>query len=679
LLDYFEILLQNDGQITCSYLLEQIESYVDNLNRLYPMSLNPSLIQKITKQTDELLKLSCLSQFHLKIKDAVSEFNRKYQPVKNALNGKLELIDSSDVLYFPVLENDGNNNHLQSGFLETIKVEIKEAKAQTNFYISPSGREIEKLISEQIETSWNLSIEQLKKYVRKFNIHHDVFIHFNNKSGYYTGNSLGAALSLVFLKELLSYYNAPIIFSFNGRIAVTGGLDSDENILEVSEDILEKKVVTAFFSTVQTFVVADNEKQFASEKLNELKQDYPNRNLKIIGVEDLDDLLARRNVVKIRKQKAIVRSAKFALKNWAAVLFLAMVLILVYVGRFYDFDDNPAILVNKGFWLSVQNKNGKELWKKRMRFSSYVGHENQLNYVAQKIIDVDNDGTNEVILSLEDRHQYTPILSYKRVACFSSKGILMWEYTFKDSISSIEQDHSLDYATYLIDTLTINKTKSLALFAQNVLYPTAVFFLDLKTGKRIDTTMWHVGHLHSGIFKDLNQDGKLELIMTGLNNSLGRVVIFSVDIDKIGGQLPAIGDRMFKEMPIAEVNNYILLPKSDYTSYFGLKFNQDSWGAVNAFLRKNITHIFLNEGQEPDYKGITVFFNKDLSVNKIDISEGFEVARDALVESRELQPPYSNTKEYINILFEQIRFWDGTKFVTKEENYKRVLSGKIMK
>ena len=71
--------------------------------------------------------------------------------------------------------------------------------------------------------------------------------------------------------------------------------------------------------------------------------------------------------------------------------------------------------------------------------------------------------------------------------------------------------------------------------------------------------------------------------------------------------------------------------------------------------------------------------NNDLTVKKFDISEDFQVARDALVESGELQQPYSHTKEYLNILFEQIRFWDGTKFVTKEENYKRVLSGKIMK
>ena len=381
----------------------------------------------------------------------------------------------------------------------------------------------------------------------------------------------------------------------------------------------------------------------------------------------------------IQKQKAIVRSAKFALKNWAAILFLAMVLILVYVGRFYDFDDNPAILVNKGFWLSVQNQNGKELWKKRMGFSSYINFDKELVHVTQKVIDVDDDGTNEVILARDDRLQYRPSKQPGRVACFSSDGEQIWEYYFRDTIASIEMNHSSQYESFIIDTITFNKSKVIACAANNVLYPSAVYFLDLKTGERIDAMMWHVGHLHSGIFKDLNQDGKLELIMAGLNNSLGRVVIFSIDVDKIGGQLPAIGDRMFEELTVAEVNNYAVLPKSDYTSYFGLKFNHDSWGAVNNYFGKNNIHIFLYEGPFPDYKGIMVDLNNDLTVKKFDISEDFQVARDALVESGELQQPYSHTKEYLNILFEQIRFWDGTKFVTKEENYKRVLSGKIMK
>jgi len=665
--DYFELLLQADEQIVCSYLLEQIESYIDSLHSLYPTGLNPSLIQNITKQTSELLKVSCLSDFHLKIKDAASKLNREYQPVKNALNGELQSTDSSDVLYFPVLENDGSNNLLQSGFLESIKVEIKEAKAKTNFYISPSGREIEKLISEQIEISWNLSIEHLKKYVKRFNLHHDVFIHFDNKLGYYTGNSLGAALSLVFLKELLNYYNAPVIFLFSGRVAVTGGLDKDENILEVSEKVLEKKVVTIFFSTVQTFVVADSEKQFAAEKLNVLKKDFPKRNLKIIGVEDLDDLLARRNVVKIRKQKVIVRSAKFAFKNWAAVFLMTIVIFLVYVGQFYDFDSNPAILINKGYWLSVQNKNGKELWKKRMGFSVDIEYKNRIVTVSQKIIDIDGDGSNEVLLTTDDQSQYNPPKQPGRVACFSSEGNQVWEYYFRDTVLSVEMEHSSYYVSHIIDTVTINETKAIVCFAANVLYPSAVYFLDLKTGERIGTTMWHTGHLQSGKIIDINKDGKKELIMFGLSNAYRRVIAFSVDIDKIDGQLPTEGVRKFVGLKDAEINAYVLLPNTDYTLYLTSNYNRILPGNIS--INENVDGIFnyLMEGEFPNYKGILIELDGNLNVTKIDPSLEFEIARDSLVVKGELKLPLTHTEEYQKILYDQIRYWDGEKFITREK------------
>jgi len=298
--------------------------------------------------------------------------------------------------------------------------------------ISPGGREIENLIREQIEISWNLSIEHLKKYAKSFTLHHDVFIHFNKKLGYYTGNSLGAALSLVFLKELLSYYNAPVTFSFNGKVALTGGLDRDENILKVSEDILEKKVVTVFFSTVQTFIVADNEKQFASEKLIELIQEYPNRNLKIIGVEDLDDLLARRNVVNIRKQKIVVRSAKYARQHWMNTLLSVVIALIIAYIFILDFDTNPATIEHAGKLRLIKNKNGKVLWQSKLSFE-----DNKINYhyarISEKIFDVDGNGLNEVLLVNQDEN----LGHIGRLDCFNNDGVLLWKYEFDDSIKTI--------------------------------------------------------------------------------------------------------------------------------------------------------------------------------------------------------------------------------------------------
>lgn len=51
----------------------------------------------------------------------------------------------------------------------------------------------------------------------------------------------------------------------------------------------------------------------------------------------------------------------------------------------------------------------------------------------------------------------------------------------------------------------------------------------------------------------------------------------------------------------------------------------------------------------------------------IDPSQNFEVARDSLVARGELFPPHTHTPEFINSLWEQLRYWDGEKFVREEE------------
>ena len=665
---YDKILNTSDSQLIESYLPEHIESYIYLFQHFNPIGIHPGTIKNILLQVDELSNQKCLKEYS----STLQALNNKLKSENDKISKVLEGIKSESVrggkLCFPVIEQSEVTKNQTFGLLETITVQIKGAAQKTNFHITPSGKEIERAIGEQIDISWQLAVNNVKKYIRRIKPYHQVFIQFDHKYGEYVGNSLGMALALAFQKELLQFYNSPVIINYNGKVALTGGLNERGNILPVSEEVIKQKTATIFFSDVDVFVVNDDEKSFAIDKLEELQKEYPERSLKIIGVEDFDDVLNRRDIVEISKQKSIVRAGKYAKKHWISLTLMVLLVSVIYVAKLYDFDKNPEILVNEGYWLYVQNKNGKELWKKRMGFSSYVQYENQLRYVAQKIIDIDDDGTNEVILAIDDQTQYSPPKLPGRVACFSSDGNQIWEYYFRDAIASVEMVHSSEYSSYIIDTITINESKAIACFANNVLYPSAVYFLNLKTGKRIDSTMWHVGHLHSGIFKDLNRDGKMELIMTGLNNSLGRVVIFSIDFDKIGGQLPAVGDRKFKELPVAEVNNYVVLHKSDYTSYFGLKFNQDGWGAANSFfMKKKFNFIYLYEGQQPDYKGIMVEFSNDLIVNKIDISEGFEVARDALVDSGELQPPYSHTKEYLDILFKQIRFWDGTKFVTEDK------------
>lgn len=668
LFEYYQFLLDiNNKQITETYLPEFLQDYSDLIENFNPYCLHPSITQQIIKQAKKIADHFSGTEVVDSILIGAKKLQGELNKLKRVLTGDIleELVINK--LCFPLIEeNNGESPSVSTGILETLTIKISKAKNENKFLLIPSEVKIESRLKEQIETSWQKAVEVVKRYAKKITSHHEVIIRFDKRVGFYRGNSLGAALTLTFIEELLNYYNSPVVIKIGKSIALTGGLNEEGSLIATSKEVIEKKVENVFYSPIQTFVVPEEDLPFGEEKLKTLKQEFPQRKLNLIGIKTFDDLLDSRKLVDIRKQKIFVRSSKFAKKNWVAIILLVALTSLIYLGRFYDFDTNPAVLKNEKDWLFVQNKNGKLLWEKRMGYDITNWYYSSYPKATQKLVDINNDGENEILLTAEYRIRKDTTYSVGRVVCYSSSGSLIWDYFFRDSISSNELDHSLEYHSRVIDTITIENKRAVALFSRNNLYPSAVYFLRLADGQRLGPTLWQVGHLQSGLICDLNKDGNLELIMVGINNALGRSVLFSIDIDNItDAQLPAEGTRLFKNLKFASVNKYILLPQTDYDKYYGNKFNFAMVGNLNIRKNSNEVFIYLFEGPYNNKKAIFLQFDKNLSVSLIDASENFEVARDSLVAKGELFRPYTHTPEFINLLWNQLSYWDGEKFTRR--------------
>ncbi|MCJ7552964.1 MAG: hypothetical protein MUO34_03680, partial [Ignavibacteriaceae bacterium] len=139
---------------------------------------------------------------------------------------------------------------------------------------------------------------------------------------------------------------------------------------------------------------------------------------------------------------------------------------------------------------------------------------------------------------------------------------------------------------------------------------------------------------------------------------------FSIDIDKINGKLPSSGTREFVGLKPAEVNEYVLLPNTDYTLILSGNYNTTMWGYI--WISEDGTRInnFLLEGTRPDQKVILIELDGKLNVTQIDPSLEFEIARDSLVSKGKLSLPYTHTEEYQKILYNQIEYWDGERFIS---------------
>lgn len=327
LYEYYDFLLgSNINQIIEAYIPEFIQRYVSLLNNFDPYCLNPSVTKAIIKQINELGNYLPESEIKTSLKNSIQRLREELEQFEAVLEGQTpnELI--TDKLCFPLLEeNEGLQSPITSGILETVTIKVSKAKGENKFLLIPSEVKIESRLEKQIETSWQKAVDIVRRYIKKTGDHHKVIIQFDKRVGFYRGNSLGAALTIAFIEELLSYYNSPVVIKTGKGMALTGGLEKDGCLVATSKEVIEKKVENVFFSPIQNFVVPEKDLPFTEEKLKTLKQEFPQRKLNIIDIKTLDDLLDSRKLVDIRKQKIIVRSAKFAKKNWAAITLIVVI------------------------------------------------------------------------------------------------------------------------------------------------------------------------------------------------------------------------------------------------------------------------------------------------------------------------------------------------------------------
>ena len=327
LYEYYDFLLgSNINQIIEAYIPEFIQRYVSLLNNFDPYCLNPSVTKAIIKQINELGNYLPESEIKTSLKNSIQRLREELEQFEAVLEGQTpnELI--TDKLCFPLLEeNEGLQSPITSGILETVTIKVSKAKGENKFLLIPSEVKIESRLEKQIETSWQKAVDIVRRYIKKTGDHHKVIIQFDKRVGFYRGNSLGAALTIAFIEELLSYYNSPVVIKTGKGMALTGGLEEDGCLVATSKEVIEKKVENVFFSPIQNFVVPEKDLPFTEEKLKTLKQEFPQRKLNIIDIKTLDDLLDSRKLVDIRKQKIIVRSAKFAKKNWAAITLIVVI------------------------------------------------------------------------------------------------------------------------------------------------------------------------------------------------------------------------------------------------------------------------------------------------------------------------------------------------------------------
>jgi len=672
--DYFNYILSSkQNTIIESFLIEFIKQFISLQKHITLNGIGPDTLKDLMLLNNKLSRLEPFQIYSNQL-DAINlEHKNNIKELNNILSGKLR-VDGNNQLSFPVVEI--GNNKIERWpvcVLEDIAVSVQKSLKLTdnNFIIIPSGNNLDENLIDNIKIVWSFALKYVEKKINNLSEYHEIIIKFSSINGNYIGNSFGIVLAINFIQKLFEIYDARELVKIMPSSVASGGVDKNGNIMPVSEKTLKHKIEAAFYSPVSNFIIPLENYNAAKNIIDKLTAQYPNRQLNIIAVTSVYGIFDRRSLIFIKKKNLFIHSSKKVIKSKAFVITFFILLFFIAYKIYTDYDDNPHHISVSRNVVTIENSSNKPLWSKKIGANIEMLQLNStwINKFV-KIIDIDNDGTNEVIFSGEVEEELKNPKLLGRIACFNKSGELIWMHQFKEEISTRNEDFFPYYATYMIDTSTVSNKILLYVNGGHLYYyPTPIYSLDIETGNHVGKTFWHPGGFSYGFITDIDNDGNKELIGSAITNGFEKSVLFSIELNKIEGTAPAPENYRFIGKELTDFDSYILLPKSDVTDYVNSRYNIPFAGP---FTISNQLYVALKESNnniKSHYEYIIGYsFNNNFDCTDVIIGDNFRTHRDSLVVTGDLNYPLSNTIEYRNNLKKQISYWNGEEFVKENPN-----------
>ena len=317
---FLEIINQNNNSLEEAFITEFIPTYLAAIKNISAIGIEPNKINAEITSIKKITKSEIFLEFHKIINNEITRIENENRLVQNSLEGYESEVKQT-LLSFPVKIN-GSNSNFQLGQIETftVKIDAESSLNKDKFIIVPTFKEVDKQLEEQIKTSWQLAINYLKKYYKKPSKFHEVVLIFDHKFAHFEGFSLGLAITIGFIQALFKHYNTELSLSLNSNVTFTGGFDTNKKVKNLGGNIVRQKTETVFYSPYNYFALPDGDTAIAKEELTELNLLFPNKKLKIINIQDFDDLINHRQIINIAKAKLTERTGKFISNNKVSLL-----------------------------------------------------------------------------------------------------------------------------------------------------------------------------------------------------------------------------------------------------------------------------------------------------------------------------------------------------------------------
>lgn len=507
---------------------------------------------------------------------------------------------------------------------------------------------------DSLEASRSLLARQgLKRFANR-NLHANLQIIDSDQK--FTGNSIGAAMAVLAYIQIIKPEIRRELRYISGLMALTGGIDQNGEITSVNDDTIKCKIESAFYSAVKYVVVPKDNITTARSVRDSLQKKHPHRNLVLLAVSHLNEVLCNLNLIREEKvcigdflAQKTVRYARLTKVQVPLLLVLIYALIsILYPRAWILFDDNPDHLefFRNGF--TVLNKNDHPLWSKEFECDSLT------RKYDCAIHDMDKDNKNEVYFLMDaPYHIHCSDDSY--LYAFDNQGNQLFKKScLLDDELGVSQADSLKFDRRSIEVRNYKTSFILETIVCRSGYGAYIKYWD-KQGNLIG---WFVNNGFAGLHQNntATMDDSV-FVYLSYNHDIDRVCSFGLDPVKSQGFSPGYRHDYAREWN-SQVLFYIGLPATymsgaDYNGFVnGIRMEQDDFS------------VSVIQARGTEWK-IIYLINNNFRVTEVTSTDIFIKQFD---EDRiERKHDFEDYKDLFQELHDSVMYWTDSGWVTERQ------------
>lgn len=287
--------------------------------------------------------------------------------------------------------------------------------------------------------------------------------------------------------------------------------------------------------------------------------------------------------------------------------------------------------------LVIMDAGGRELWRKPLQ-KMWMGLQPYRSPVA--FADVNGDSRTEVIFA--QKMVEAGGIGYPLV-CYSEGGAEIWRFIPGKQVRTGEETFvpPFDVDSFVVGRFGAERGERIVVISNHSLYYPAQIAM-LSGDGRLLREYWHWGQLHWPLVVDINNDGKDEVVLTGVRNATNEVTVIALDPRTMHGA-PVEENPHYQLLGFEPGNELrrITIPRSCIGKALG---ELPHPARVELTDKEIVVEIEETLQPPPDTATLYFHFNRDLSIRAAGCGTDFESLHEKMYGRGELDHRFSDSE-----------------------------------